>query len=97
MKMSLLFLELLDRALAAFSCRDVCQAEGVCDLSGHIEVLHIQTFKDWLSAGARNERRSGHRCHFAQVVRELERVDDRTTDIAERVARTFRSPRAVQP
>jgi phosphate transport system protein len=85
LRVSRLFIGLLDRALEAFACQDRDQAVSVCDLSGPVETLHIEAFDLPPVVNPPARIRTECRLPLAHIVRELGRVGDRATDIAERV------------
>jgi phosphate transport system protein len=81
-------LAMLDRALRAFSTRDTAEAQAICVADDQVDAFYKQTFNGVVSYMVGDPRRIGSGTHLLQVAHELERVADRSTNIAERVIYT---------
>jgi phosphate transport system protein len=78
-------LAMLDRALAVYASQDLEEAHAVCDADDDVDAFYKQTFNVILSYMLENSRLIGPGTHLIQVAHELERVADRSTNVAERV------------
>ncbi len=83
-RMCELALKLIDRALKAYSARDVDAARQVCKDDDEIDAMYKQTFNVTLSYMLENTKSIGPGTYLIQVAHELERAGDRATNIAER-------------
>jgi phosphate transport system protein len=84
-RMCELSLSLIDRALQAYSSRDVDAARQICKDDDTLDALYKQTFNVTLSYMLEDVKAIGPGTYVIQVGHELERVGDRATNIAERV------------
>jgi phosphate transport system protein len=78
-------LNLFDRALRSVATRDVREARAVCDADDQVDALYKQAFNLTISYMLENPRQIASGAHLIGVAHELERVGDRSTNIAERV------------
>ena len=78
-------LAMLDAALAALAARDSDAARAVCARDDEVDALYKQTFNITLSYMLESVRAISAGTYLIQVGHELERVADRSTNIAERV------------
>jgi phosphate transport system protein len=84
-RMAEMALVMLDRALAAYASQDLEEAHSVCNADDDVDAFYKQTFNVILSYMLENSRLIGPGTHLLQVAHELERVADRSTNVAERV------------
>jgi phosphate transport system protein len=87
-RLSDMALDLLEHALQAYARDDARDAEIVCKGDDAVDGLYKQTFNIILSYMLENPRLINSGTHLIQVAHELERVADRSTNIAERVIYT---------
>jgi phosphate transport system protein len=84
-RMADMALAMVDRALAVYASRDLAEARAVCEADDDVDAFYKQTFNVILSYMLENSRLIGPGTHLLQVAHELERVADRSTNVAERV------------
>lgn len=84
-RMSEMALAMLDRVLRVYTTRDTAEAEAICRDDDQVDALYKQTFNVILAAMVEDPRRIGTGTQLIQVLHELERVADRSTNVAERV------------
>ena len=84
-RMADMALAMMDRALAVYASRDLEEAHAVCGADDDVDRFYKQTFNVILSYMLENSRLIGPGTHLLQVAHELERVADRSTNVAERV------------
>lgn len=83
-----LALAMLDRALRAYARRDVMEAEAVCRSDDQADALYKRVFNAIVNQMVADPQQIGAGTHLLQAAHELERVGDRTTNVAERVIYT---------
>jgi phosphate transport system protein len=84
-RMAAMALAMLDRALSVYATQDIDEARAVCNADDDVDAFYKQTFNVILSYMLENSRLIGPGTHLLQVAHELERVADRSTNVAERV------------
>ncbi len=84
-RMAAMALSMLDRALGVYATQDLAEARAVCTADDTVDAFYKQTFNVILSYMLENPRLIGPGTHLLQVAHELERVADRSTNVAERV------------
>jgi phosphate transport system protein len=84
-RMAAMALAMLDRALAVYVTQEVDEAHAVCNADHEVDAFYKQTFNVILSYMLENSRLIGPGTQILQVAHELERVADRSTNVAERV------------
>jgi phosphate transport system protein len=84
-RMADMALAMVDRALATYASQDLEEAHAVCKADDDVDAFYKQTFNVILSYMLENSRLIGPGTHLLQAAHELERVADRSTNIAERV------------
>jgi phosphate transport system protein len=84
-RMAAMALAMLDRALGVYVTQDLEEAHAVCDADNEVDAFYKQTFNVILSYMLENSRLIGPGTHLLQAAHELERVADRSTNVAERV------------
>ena len=80
-----LSLDMLDRALHAYGNRDTVEAAALCQADDQVDAFYKQTFNVVLSYMLEDHRQINGATQLIQAAHELERVGDRSTNIAERV------------
>ncbi len=80
-----LVLDMFDRVLRAIAGRDVAEARAVCQADDQVDAAYKQLFNVKLSYMLEDVRAIGPGTYQIQVAHELERVGDRTTNLAERL------------
>ena len=78
-------LAMVDRALAVYASHDLGEAHAICAADDDVDAFYKQTFNVILSYMLENSRLIGPGTHLLQMAHELERVADRSTNVAERV------------
>jgi len=78
-------LALLDRALQAYATLDAAAAQAICQDDDAVDALYKQTFNAVLAYMLERPRWTGAGAQLIQVMHELERVADQSTNVAERV------------
>ncbi|MDA1349930.1 MAG: phosphate signaling complex protein PhoU [Chloroflexi bacterium] len=76
---------MLRRSLDAFVNRDVVSAIAVCDDDDKVDALYDQVYRDLLAYMIENPEAIQRATYLLWVAHDLERIADRTTNIAERV------------
>ena len=85
-RMAVLSLAMLDRALRAFATSDASDGASICQADDQVDRLYKQTFNWLLSTMLETPRVISPATHLLQIAHaKLERVADRSTNIAERV------------
>jgi phosphate transport system protein len=84
-RMAAMALAMLDRALGVYAAQDLEEARAVCNADDDVDAFYKQTFNVILSYMLENSRLIGPGTHLLQAAHELERVADRSTNVAERV------------
>jgi phosphate transport system protein len=84
-RMGVLALAMLDRTLSVYVTQDLDEARAVCDADDEVDAFYKQTFNVILSYMLENSRLIGPGTYLLQAAHELERVADRSTNVAERV------------
>jgi len=84
-RMAAMALAMLDRALGVYATQDLEEARAVCNADDEVDAFYKQTFNVILSYMLENSRLIGSGTHLLQAAHELERVADRSTNVAERV------------
>jgi phosphate transport system protein len=84
-RMSAMALAMVDRSLAVYASQDIDEARAICEADDDVDAFYKQTFNVILSYMIENSRLIGPGTHLLQVAHELERVADRSTNVAERV------------
>ena len=84
-RMAAMALAMLDRALGVYVTQDLEEARAVCNADDEVDAFYKQTFNVILSYMLENSRLIGSGTHLLQAAHELERVADRSTNVAERV------------
>jgi phosphate transport system protein len=84
-RMAAMALAMVDRALAVYVSQDIDEARAICNADDGVDAFYKQTFNVILSYMIENARLIGPGTHLLQVAHELERVADRSTNVAERV------------
>jgi len=84
-RMAAMALAMLDRALGVYATQDLGEARAVCNADDEVDAFYKQTFNVILSYMLENSRLIGSGTHLLQAAHELERVADRSTNVAERV------------
>jgi phosphate transport system protein len=84
-RMAAMALAMLDRALDVYVTQDLDEARAVCVADHEVDAFYKQTFNVILSYMLENSRLIGPGTHLLQAAHELERVADRSTNVAERV------------
>jgi phosphate transport system protein len=84
-RMAGMALALVDRALAVYASQDIEEARAICNADDDVDAFYKQTFNVILSYMIEDARLIDPGTHLLQVAHELERVADRSTNVAERV------------
>jgi phosphate transport system protein len=84
-RMATMALAMLDRSLGVYATQNVEEARSVCNADDDVDAFYKQTFNVILSYMLENSRLIGPGTYLLQVAHELERVADRSTNVAERV------------
>jgi phosphate transport system protein len=84
-RMADLALDMLRRSLDAFTRRDVELAKQVARDDDEVDVLHEQVYRDLLTYMIENRENINQSTYLTWVAHNLERIADRSTNIAERV------------
>jgi phosphate transport system protein len=84
-RMAAMALAMVDRALAVYVSQDIDEARAICEADDDVDAFYKQTFNVILSYMLENARLIGPGTHLLQAAHELERVADRSTNVAERV------------
>ena len=84
-RMTELVLDMLDRVMGALARRDVAEARAVCQADDQVDAHYKQLFNVTLSYMLENPRAIAAGTYHIQVAHELERVGDRSTNVAERL------------
>lgn len=79
-------LSMLDKCLKAFVDRDAEAARLVCNEDDQVDALHDQIYRELLLLMIQNPKISHQATYLTWVSHNLERIADRVTNIAERVA-----------
>ena len=77
--------DMLRRSLDAFVNRDVVSAIAVCDDDDKVDALYDQVYRDLLTYMIEDPEAIQRATYLLWVAHNLERIADRTTNIAERV------------
>ena len=77
--------DMLRRSLDAFVNRDVAEAHQICDDDDEVDALYDQVFKELLVYMMSDPGAIRRATYLLWVAHDLERIADRTTNIAERV------------
>jgi phosphate transport system protein len=84
-RMAAMALAMVDRALTVYASHDLDEARAICAADDQVDAFYKQTFNVILSYMLENSRLIGPGTHLLQMAHELERVADRSTNVAERV------------
>ena len=84
-RMAAMALAMLDRALGVYTTLDLDEAQAICGADDEVDAFYKQTFNVILSYMLENPRLIGPGTQLLQAAHELERVADRSTNVAERV------------
>jgi len=83
-----LVVDMLRRALAAFSVLDVEAARSIAKEDDVVDALYDQTYRELLTLMMADPHNINQATHLLWVAHNLERVGDRVTNICERVVFT---------
>ena len=84
-RMADLALDMLRRSLDAFTRRDIELAKQVARDDDEVDLLHEQVYRDLLTYMIENRENINQSTYLTWVAHNLERIADRSTNIAERV------------
>ncbi len=79
-------LDMLNGSLKAFTERDLERAKSLCDEDDEVDALYEQVYRELLLLMIENPKVIKGATYLIWVAHNLERIADRTTNIAERIA-----------